>query len=719
MRIANDHLILDIDDATGALRGLYNGRRQFLSPGERPLFFLRLRDAAGAAIDVCSDRFTRIRVSYYNGLNGERAVLMDYSGYPDLDLRVAARVTLAEGDTQSRWSLSLDNGTGCLLEWLEYPVVRVPHDFAGVGGDMRLLWPCSEGALISDASLRERSEYYPYKPMEFPAGGWTGIYPGTVGLQMMAYYGPQGGLYFAAHDPQDHLKAIEYFCEADGVRLMIKTFCDGPTAGWSLPFPMVLGVFEGDWHAAAERYRAWYESAPLNRPAKLASRQDLPDWQLDSPVVVGFPIRGQKDTGGMDVNPEYFPLQNALPYLARVSERANSRVMTLLMHWEGTAPWAPPYVWPPFGGEEAFRAFVDALHARHDLVGVYCSGIGYTMQSAFRADYDKTAEFQQRGYEEIMCLPPDRRLPLLGMGGIRAGYEMCPTCPEVTEICAGEIQRIAAAGVDYAQFFDQNLGGAAYACYSDRHGHPAVPGRYRNEACLNLFRALNRVAQEWGHLTIGCEVAAAQPFIGELTFNELRYFTLYDIGEPVPLYQYVFHEYLGNFSGNQITAGAIFDPRQSPDNLAMRLAYAFVAGEQFMLLLRDRGRLSWGWLTDWSEPDLDEEAVYTLVSRMNAWRRARPEYLLLGRMVAPLPLRCAAKQYPRRNGGPLSVPAVLHSAWQTFDGQTAHFLVNYTAQPQQVTLPTGSYQLQLAPGQEARPVREAFELPAHTAAMLL
>ncbi len=186
--------------------------------------------------------------------------------------------------------------------------------------------------------------------MEFPAGGWTGIYPGTVGLQMMAYDGRQGGLDFAAHDPQDHLKAIEYFCEADGVRLMIKTFCDGPTAGWSLPFPMVLGVFEGDWHAAAERYRAWYESAPLNRPAKLASRQDLPDWQLDSPVVVGFPIRGQKDTGGMDVNPEYFPLQNALPYLARVSERANSRVMTLLMHWEGTAPWAPPYVWAALRG---------------------------------------------------------------------------------------------------------------------------------------------------------------------------------------------------------------------------------------------------------------------------------------------------------------------------------------------------------------------------------
>ncbi|MDG0813791.1 DUF6259 domain-containing protein [Cohnella rhizosphaerae] len=115
-------------------------------------------------------------------------------------------------------------------------------------------------------------------------------------------------------------------------------------------FNMVLGVFHGDWHQAAELYRRWFEQG--STPPRIADNPELPAWYRESPVVVTYPVRGVKDTGSMDPN-EYFPYVNAIPHLERLSERFDSKVMALLMHWEGSAPWAPPYIWPPYGEKKA------------------------------------------------------------------------------------------------------------------------------------------------------------------------------------------------------------------------------------------------------------------------------------------------------------------------------------------------------------------------------
>lgn len=82
-------------------------------------------------------------------------------------------------------------------------------------------------------------------------------------------------------------------------------------------------------------------------------------------------------------------------------------------------------------------------------------------------------------------------------------------------------------------------------------------------------------------MLLGCESAAAEPFMGNLLFSDDRYELCYDIGRPVPMYSYLFHEYLHNFMGNQVCC--YFPP--TTDALLYRIAYSFAAGDAPALVL--------------------------------------------------------------------------------------------------------------------------------------
>ena len=82
---------------------------------------------------------------------------------------------------------------------------------------------------------------------------------------------------------------------------------------------------------------------------------------------------------------------------AELAEKIGTKILVLLMHWEGTAPWAPPFVWPPYGGEEMLKSFIQKLHDQGHLLGVYLSGIGFTEQSNLIAEYNNEQLIEEKG----------------------------------------------------------------------------------------------------------------------------------------------------------------------------------------------------------------------------------------------------------------------------------------------------------------------------------
>lgn len=734
--VTNAFYRMELDPATGDLISLISNGRELVQKGAvpRPLFGLRFRRPDGAILDVNALAPKTFSVARLDDAPGQTVLHLDYAELAGQPVSVRVTIRCPKDDPNTYWSLAVDNQTGLPLEHIDFPTVVTPNDLAGSSGDAKLFWPGMEGVEVEDLALRE-SFWWKWRPIEHPAMGWLGLYPSACPMQFMAYYTPQAGLYIAAHDPESNPKGIEYHEHPNGGIFLDYRLFPGPVLDkhYAMPYEMAVGVFQGDWYDAADRYRAWLDHSNMPRPPKLEENPARPDWFEQSPIVVTYCVRGTKDLGDMTPN-EYFPYTKALPVLRSLSKQFDSKVLALLMHWEGSAPWAPPYVWPPYGGVEDFQRFVDALHADGNLAGVYASGTGYTVRSNTDPAFNREQEFEEKHLVDIVTQAPDGQPAdngvCAGPHAQRIGYDMCPANEWVKDVVSREVAKVLPSGVDYMQYFDQNLGGSCYRCYAKTHGHPAGPGPWQNEVMKDIYRRLQELVARNGRKTlIGCEAAAAEPFIPYLLFNDNRFHLNLHAGTPVPAYAYVNHEYLNNFMGNQNAVSAFVDIPRSPLNLHQRVAMSFAQGDLLTAILKGGGKLCWEWGGSWDAEGPDHESVVTLMRNLNAWRHgAGKPYLLYGRMLKPL-------DYEGDHDIPMITPrnqtihfrSVFTSRW-SHGGKNAQFLVNYTPEPQEVILraaqPDQTFRLLTAPGGEnAAPITAAngalpISLPPLSAIML-
>ncbi len=642
--------------------------------GKAPLFTVGIRDENGELQTFTSLDGKKCDVK----TDGDKAEAI-YSGFAE-DIRVLLSIG---GDCLAEWHVEVKNNTHKLIEWIKVPDIEL-KPLKKNGGNASILCTYNEGAICDDIEQKQRS-WFGHREQEYPSYGSNWTFPNMVSSQFQCYLTDGYGLYTGTHDKDRAVKGIGFFPNDGNIVMQFKLFT-GIDFGedFVCDYPIIFDTFKGGWEKGAEIYREWFENNLPSNVKKVCKNPDVPEWYRDNPLVVTYCVRGNHDTDEMSPN-ALFPYENALGYIDEIAEKVDSRLLVLLMHWEGTAPWAPPYVWPPYGGEEMFNSFADKLHERHHLFGVYCSGFSWTLKSNLVDDYDDGGRYESENLSEAMCASPDGNVYLSKIcTGQRIGYDICAASPLGRKILDEAYGPLFDSKVDYAQILDQNHGGSQYFCHSKKHGHPSAPGKWMTESMRDLLDGWNRMGS--GKL-FGCESAAAEPFIGNLMFSDNRFELNWHFGQPVPVYQYIYHEYLRNFQGNQCS-----NALRCEDTMCARIAYSFAAGDCMTLVLLPDGRL----MTNWSNHDFDnlpdKEKTLSFVARLTSFYKEKAaDFLYDGKMIAPLPFDCPSVTYHLfyYENKETSLPAIYSTAWEK-NGRRVQIFVNHTDEDITVSVGTKS-----------------------------
>lgn len=664
-------LSVDGDGRIGSLRW---GECEFaaLPDQQDGLFVLQFRDFIGTAYRVSQGDFDQIAV---DGCNDGGWTIVCSQCRALRGVVVTMRISPSP-DGSWRWGITAVPGRdSCQVEWIDYPRLPLRRDPAE-----SFLIPFAEGTLIRDLPRREERGDFRVEYASYPLSGVGSCYPGPAAMQFAAVFHGSAGLYIGCEDESHAPKLMDFSTRGSDGRCSV---CQCFTGGEESPgFEVVTRGFDGDWQSAAAIGRQWIERHDPFLPAAMTTQRLA--WLAQSPVVVAFAVRGRGlDCAGMAPN-DYFPYCRALPYLEEFRRRWHSPLLALLMHWEGTAPWAPPYIWPPYGGVELLKTFADRLHEHGDRIGLYASGIGWTQQSVLLPEYDRREQFESEHIADEICTGPHGEAWSKNCNGaqsIRLGYDLCPAREFTRQTVVGEIRSATAAGIDYLQYFDQNQGAAAPLCYSRHHGHPSLPGAWSTAAMRKLLASAVDAA---GDTVMGCENAAAEPYMEFCRLNDNRSHLAWGAGgEPVPVYPFLFHQYCSGFAGNGVCLSEWIDTVRTPFFAQWTLAWNFVNGNLLSVVLKDNGKIHWNWGLSWDLPEPEQAPLHELLHNLCAWRQGEAaQFLAVGRMEElPAEIDCGSRVVFRRKLPPVTTPSVLAASWSA-GGRHCIILANYGTGPE-------------------------------------
>ncbi len=320
----------------------------------------------------------------------------------------------------------------------------------------------------------------------------TGFYPGANGLTMpwAALETGFGAWYVGAHDEAARPKRLRLRWTPNENRIEPafdhRLFLDAGGT-WEIP-ETVCEPAAGDWHAAARRYRAWYDTV---RPTRAAT----PDWTRD---VAGWLLVIMRQQ-----NEQVVWKYTDIPLLCDIARRNGLDCIGLFGWTKGGHDHLYPDYDPSdeMGGADALKAGIAEAHRRGLRVYIYANGqLQQVGATAFWTEHgEKLALVRKDGSRVIQTYHKYSDIPKYEFAlGCLYGQPWHARMLALAEQANG----FGADGILYDQ-----LGiFAPFACYGEGHGHPAPHHAYSEERpafMRTIADALQRKNPQFAVLTEG------------------------------------------------------------------------------------------------------------------------------------------------------------------------------------------------------------------------
>ena len=680
LSLENDTLRAEWDAASGALVSLKDRAtgREWLDPTVvTPLYTIQLADRKEL---ISSPQATRVNV-----LQRDNTVTIECT---HTGLTVTCEYRLERNSPCVLGRISVRSATPVRLSEVRFPALTLRLPFSGSGETDQLLWPECDGTLLRNPGMNRPDRQFHY--------------PGGASIQMMAALDPAAGLFLSSRDSEAHTKLFCSRRSGQGVELSINHILpQTPVSEWRLPYDVAVaglrpavGLKTITWEAAADLYRTWSIRQPWCRQtmAQRVAAGDIPKWITDPTLIFTYSLRGEKPDKSFGNRQALLPDQ-----AKRWGQTVGAPITTLLISWEKLDTWTTPDYFPPLGGEQAFAAMTQELHAQGGRTMVFLSGLHWTLHKRLEnVTVDQEADFNQRGrafaISDTQGVAFTNGTPDKGVGQTAT---ICASTALAREILVGTSQRCQKAGIDCVQV-DQIVGGGMKECYHPQHSHPPGGGTWCSQALYGIFEEIRKSGK---NRDPSFAFSIEEP--GEYYLPILDTYHARDLHQGrwprsgagvlgVPLFTHVYHDYLAGYGSEGCYVS------EKPSRLTLyQIGMNLVCGKIPAVAL---------W-TRWCEPEkVDPTQLRLLKAHLELWRGSGGPYLNFGQRVASPELEVPMLEmtFTEKDGKTkrlLAVPSVLHGTWRLANGHTATLFASIADKT--TTFLFGQEQVTLQPGEAA------------------